>query len=715
MKKVLEHNKRDFVIALLAIVGFFLFIPVFTYAYFARDLGSKERIMNRNDTGIILLDRKDRPFFSFYEAKYKVFIPLALISTPAQQTIIAGEDKEFYAHPGFSIRGIVRSVIRDLQQKDVAYGGSTITQQLVKNALLTPRKNFLRKYQELILAQEIERRYTKNEILEMYLNSAYFGEGAFGIEEAALTYFGVHAKDLTLAQASYLAGLLPAPSRYSPFVSDGKQAKERQRYVLDQMQEMGHITVQQAQDIFVQELQFAGRKDFLNAKAPHFALLVRKKLVDKYGEEQVSRSGFKVKTTIDLDYQDFAETVVANQVTQLAAQDVTNGAALIMDAKSGALLTMVGSKDWSDNSFGKVNMTLSKRQPGSSFKPLVYIAAFEDNLITPATVLKDERRTFSGNYRPENYDRRFRGNVLVRRSLANSLNVSSVEVMEKVGVPRAIEMAKRLGITELSEDTSDYGLSMVLGTKEVTILDMTTAYSVFANNGVRNDPFIIHEIRDKSGNVVFTHENNVETVIDAGYTFLISSILSDKNIRREVFGNTLDTNTIAAVKTGTTEDYKDAWTMGYTPDIVVGAWVGNNDGKPMERIAGSLGAAPIWKALIDKFAQERGGFIPPANILSLQVCQSNGLVARSATGSAYLEYFVRGTEPTRLCTGGDVPRQSITPQPTRQEQQQATPTVLPTASPVTPSSTVTPTPTVSQQNRSTIEVESKDKKNDKDD
>lgn len=665
-------DKRDIWLAVIAVVTLITFIPIFTYLYFAKDLTSKESIMNRNNTGFILTDRNDKPFFAFYEAYEKEFIPLSKIPKHTQQAVIAIEDREFYTHPGFSIRGIARSVVADIKNQEIVSGGSTITQQLVKNALLNPQRSFLRKYQEIVLAQEIERRFDKNEILEMYLNSVYFGEGAFGIQEAAQRYFSKNATDLTLAESTILAGVLPSPARYSPLNGQGDKAAQRQKLVLNAMVKEGYISQNQMDQVLSEKITLKPQKDDVNSLAPHFAIMVRDELIKRYGEEYISRSGFRVKTSIDLELQEYAESVVSQQVATLERNRVTNGAAVVMNPKNGEILAFVGSKDWSDESFGKVNIPLSLRQPGSSFKPIVYAAAMEKKIITAATPLKDQPTTyrFDGQeYKPENYDKKFRGTVLVRRSLANSLNVTSVEIMNKVGVNASIEFANRLGISTL-KNPSNYGLSLVLGAGEVKLIELTNAYSVFANTGIKNTPTSILEIQDKTKSSIYKYIPNQEKVLEPEFAFIISSILSDNNARAEVFGNALTISRPAAVKTGTTENYRDAWTVGYTPSVTVGVWVGNNDGKPMDNIAGSLGAAPIWRLLMERAV--RGTpveqFRAPSTVVQRAVCQSNGLLTREATSSAVNEYFLRGTEPTQYCSLPVQPTPSTTVSPTASQQ-----------------------------------------------
>lgn len=629
-----------------------------TNAYFQATIKDKEVLINNKNTGILLLDNKGDPFFSFYNGKRRKYVTLAEISKHAQRAAIVAEDKEFYQHGGISLRGIIRSVGLDIREKSLAFGGSTITQQLVKNVLLTPEKSVIRKYQEAILSQQIEKRYSKDEILEMYFNSIYFGEGSFGIEDAAQTYFGKRAKDLTLTEASFLITLLPAPTQLSPYNGDKNEAFRRQKVLLAEMLEFGSITQSEFDGAIKEQLAFKNNNEDANNIAPHFALMVRDDLIKKYGEEKIIRSGYTVKTTLDTNWQEYAEVSVKNHVERLKENQVTNAAMVAMDPKTGEVKSLVGSADWGNVNNGKINMATSPRQPGSSFKPIVYAKAFEDRTITPASVLKDRPITFRDPncpgceaYSPKNYDGKYRGDVLVRRALANSLNIPSVEVMQKVGVEKTLEKAKELEIDTLDRPSSDYGLSLILGAGEVPLIKMVQVYSSFANKGTENQIKTYTQISDKKGENIYTAENKIKRVWPENVSFLISSILSDTNARAEVFGNALNTNRTAAVKTGTTEDYKDAWTIGYTPDLVVGVWVGNNDNAPMDRIAGSLGAAPIWKDLLEKFSEgiPSKAFEKPADIKELSVCRSSGLKAKSNSSSAYVEYFIPGTEPTKEC------------------------------------------------------------------
>lgn len=672
LSKVFYINKRDIFIAGGAILAMFVAVTLTTYTYFAKDLTSKERIMNKNDTGITLLDDKEQPFFTFYATRQKQLVKLDEIPLHVQQGVIAVEDKEFYYHPGFSIRGIIRSLLINLREKEIMYGGSTITQQLVKNSLLSPKKSFLRKYQEIIIAHEIERRYSKEEILEMYLNSVYFGQGAFGIEEAAERYFGKKAYDLTLPEGSFLISLLPSPSQAAN--GDSSQIKTKQNIVLTEMLKEEFITKQQLNQALSEELIFSSESQSkLNKWAPHFAIMVRDELIKNFGEEFVARSGFKVKTSLNLDWQMYAEEAVARHVANLSRNRVSNGASVVIDPKTGEIKALVGSIGWGNEEFGKVNVTTSTRQPGSAFKPIVYAKAFEENLITPATILRDRPVVYkeANNYKPKNFDNKFRGPVTVRRALANSLNVPSVEVMAKVGVSDAIEMANKLGITTL-KNTSDYGLSLVLGAGEVKLLELTSAYSTFANSGERNEPVAILEIENKLNQTIYTHKKSPKQVLSPAYSFLISSILSDTRQRAEVFGRALNISRPAAVKTGTTENFRDSLTIGYTPSLAIGVWVGNNDGAPMDNVAGSLGAAPIWRQLMEEFTRGTAieEFIPPYDIVKLTIC------TKTATFSASVEYFIKGRELQEKCTPTSTP-QNPTSSPDNSTPTQPQPTAPP--------------------------------------
>ncbi len=697
IKELFVTFKKPLLVAFLAGIALLIIIPILTYLFFIRDLSSKENILSRKSAGVILTDRNDKPFFTFYQAKQQNNVPIAEIPEEIQQAVVAAEDRDFYKHQGFSIEGFGRAILTNIREEELSQGGSTITQQLVKNTLLSQEKSFFRKYQELFLAIEVDRRFSKEDILEMYLNTSYFGEGAYGVQDAAKIYFSKESSELTLAESALLTGILPAPSALSPLSGNRERAFARQQLVLKLMKDQGYITEEERMQAESEEIAFNPTIEERNVKAPHFALMVKDELIKKYGEQRVARSGFTVKTTINLEDQEYAETTVANQVTRLARNKVTNSAAVALDPKTGEILALVGSHDWFDEENGKINMAIRARQPGSSFKPLVYAKALEDRIITPATQLEDKPVTYPGGYKPKNYDGKFRNEVLVRFALANSLNIPVLHVLEQVGIPDVLSFAERMGITTLKSPSS-YGLSLALGAAEVPLIEMTSAFGTFANKGKLVKPTSILEIKDKRGKIIFTHVPSEQNALSEEVAFQISSILSDNATRAEVFGNSLTLSRPAAVKTGTTEDYRDALTIGYTPSLVVGVWVGNNDNSPMDSIAGSSGAAPIWRSIMERlFAGtpvER--FRQPSGILTTQVCRENGLRSVTATSSAYSEFFLPGTLPRKACNEAS-PTPDISETPTPTESPDDTPTPTPTAQveQPTPTPTSTPTPTPS--------------------
>lgn len=670
-----------------------LFAPFLLYVGYTRDIQNKEQLVNKRNTGLVLLDRNGKEFFSFNHAAEITYIPLASIPQQVQQAAIAAEDKNFYTNPGFSLTGMGRAFLADVFTHQLSQGGSTITQQLVKNTLLTSQKSFLRKFEEVLLAYAITKRYSKQDILEMYLNSAYFGEGAFGVENAAETYFGIHAKALDTAQAALLIGLLPAPSSYSPFSNNPSIAEKHQREVLQEMQQQGYISSDAYELAVNEDLVFSpvSSPTSTNILAPHFAIMVRDALFKEYGEDYVIRAGFHVKTTLNSDWQAFAERVVANQVVRLGSQNVSNGAAVILNPQTGEILAMVGSHNWDDQVNGKTNMAITPRQPGSSFKPIVYATAFDEHILTPATILHDDPTIFPDNYKPKDFDGRYRGAVTVRRALANSLNIPAVETLEDVGIPDALSMAKNMGITTLG-DPSEYGLSLVLGAGEVTLLDLTNAYATLANAGVRSTPTSVIQIADNTGQNIFSSHQDAQQVLSTGASFLISSILSDPGARAEEFGNALNIGYPAAVKTGTTEDFRDSLTMGYTPEVAVGVWVGNNDNTPMDSIAGSLGAAPIWKQIMVYVLPQLPNvtFTRPDSVVQQVVCPYEFAASSSISArTRYSEYFLSGTEPLTPCT--NIP--TIQQFPTYPVPSFPTDMPVPTIPTDTPTPTPFPTPT----------------------
>ncbi len=641
---------------LVALVILIILLAITIRVYRSYDVSNKDTIMNRGDTGLMLYDRTGKLFFAFNRARPRIFVPISDVPSLTQQAIISAEDKDFYSHHGFSVSGIMRSLYLDLKHQQVLYGGSTITQQLVKNSLLTTTKTVTRKFQEIVIAAKLERNFSKQEILEMYANSAYFGAGVFGIEAASQTYFDKGAKELTLGESAVLAGLLPSPATLSPLALDEKDMKERQLIVLTHMQEEGYITAEQKNAAIQEPITLQRREDGLNETAPHFALMVKQQLDRAYGEEAVIRAGLKVTTTLDLAWQKYAETAVQTHVRSLQTSGVGNGATVVLDPATGEIRALVGSVDWFQEGYGKANMAMSPRQTGSAFKPIVYAEALESQVITPGTLLHDIPTTFPGNYKPKDYDNKWRGQVLVRRALANSLNVPAVETIAKAGIANVVNLAHKMGVSTMS-DNAKYNLATALGSENISLLELTSAYGSLANKGLATPPVTATAIHDKYGREITLKKKSPTQALDEKIAFMISSMLSDNKARAEVFGKLLSISRPAAVKTGTTQDYRDGWTVGYTPNLVVGVWIGNNDNTAMQRIPASTGAAPLWRNLMEHYlsGMPYEEFTPPAGLVSHRVCQSSTL-----------EYFLPGTEPTRPCVPSPSPV-SPGPLPTPQD------------------------------------------------
>lgn len=655
----LSWKKRIFVVV-APILALLILIPILTYFYFARDIADIDRLMNRNNTGIVLYASDGKTeVYSTGRAEHRKLVPLSKISSPVKEALVAAEDKDFYDHSGFSVLSTLRAVYGYLLNGGGSFGGSTITQQLAKITVLSSQRSFLRQYQAFSIAVAIENTYTKDQILEMYLNSVYFGENAFGIEQAAQVYFGVKPSQLNLAQATMLIGLLPAPSLYSPISGNAEYANERQETVLSRMVENDYITQKEMDKVLAQKLKYQKVSSPINdSVAPHFAEMVLAELYEKYGEETVTRTGYRVTTTLDAKVQKVLQDATAANMPTIRANGGSNAAAVAIDPKSGEVRGLIGSYDWNDEKFGKVNVALSDRQPGSSFKPIYYAQALANGVITPATVLDDKLTDFGGGYTPQNADRKFRGDVTVRDALNWSLNIPAVKVMQKLGLDEAIQTANRMGLSSIS-DKNDYGLSLALGAAEVRLLDLTNAYAAFANKGQQYETSIIKSIDSKYNDRVFeAKEKSSKEVMSPQGSFLISDILSDNTSRASVFGNTLsvfDSITGAskkvAVKTGTTNDSRDAWTMGYTPDVAIGVWVGNNNNAPMYN-GGSIMAGPIFtRAMGAIMAGVDTKFEVVSGIVQRNICRSNyGLADKAVSGKTFSEYFLSNALPGTSCS-----------------------------------------------------------------
>ena len=645
----------------LAKLGFFGAIGFFVFLFFvlpllAFNLPSPDKIVRDEGYSTKILDRNGNALYDIYADQKRTPVVLSDIPLYLRQATLAIEDKNFYKHGGFDPVGMLRGVTR-IFLRGRAQGGSTLTQQLVKNVLLTSDRTIVRKIKEFVLAIQIERKYTKDQILQMYLNEAPYGGTAWGVEAAAETYFGRKVSDLNLVESAIIAGLPQSPSRYSPYSSTPKAYITRTEDVLRRMREDGYITKDQEKSAVgaLASVEFQPRgADF---KAPHFVQYVQKILEDRYGTAAVEAGGLRVTTTLDLELQEKAQTVVSEEIEKVEKQHITNGAAVVVNPETGEILAMVGSKNFAAEDYdGQVNVTTSLRQPGSSFKPFTYVTAFKEGY-TPSTLLMDVPTTFPGgvgqpDYNPVNYDEKYRGPIQVRYALANSINVAAVKMLAKVGIKDVLSTATDLGITTLpptAETLKRVGLSLTLGGGEVRLIDMTGAYSAFVNKGFRAEPVAILKVEDVKGKIL---EDNTpkkgKRVLSEEQAYLISNILSDNGARKEVFGlNSLLNVKNMMVKTGTTNDKRDNWTIGGNINAMVGVWVGNNDNSEMLNVAsGVSGASPIWRRIVLEAVKGKPdtGFEVPSGIVTAEVDGVSGYRAHDGFTSRS-ESFVKGTEP----------------------------------------------------------------------
>ncbi len=583
----------------------------------------------------------------------RVDVTLDQISPAMVEATIATEDRYFYLNVGVDPIAITRAVYDNLSERQIVSGASTITQQLARNIFLEPQerteKSFLRKLREAVLAVEISRRYTKTQILEVYFNQIYYGNLAYGVEAAAQTYFGKPARDLTLPEAAMLAGLPQSPATLDPYLNP-EGAKARQQIVLGLMVEAGYLTSGEADQAAATPLTF--RDPQFPLEAPHFVGMVREELERIIPPAYLYQAGLRVYTTLDSDIQTAAEIAVRERVEALAGHQVTNGALVTLEAKTGQILALVGSKDFRDSTIeGQVNMVTSLRQPASTIKPLLYLTAFERLGWTPSTLLMDvpvEYPDEFGNiYRPTNRDHQFYGPVTIRTALANSLNIPAVKTLEQLGISSLKDTATRLGISSLKGD--DYGLSLALGSGEVSLLEMTGAYQALANEGIQLKPTSILKITDSFDREIFPDRPQPRRVINEAHAYLISHILSDREARMEEFDpdQLLTLSRPAAVKTGTTNDWRDSWTIGYTPDFVTGVWVGNANNEPMQAIDGLTGAGTIWHRFMEEILQDEPlrEFPRPPTITELEVCADTGTLPSAVCPETRSEIFFRDQPP----------------------------------------------------------------------
>ena len=602
-----------------------------------------------------IFDRKGRLLFEIYSEKRRTPVELKEISDNLKKATLAIEDVNFYKHNGFDWKGILRGLYRTVVKKRLQ-GGSTLTQQLVKNALLTQERTLSRKIKEAILTVATEMLYSKDQILEMYFNQTPYGGTIWGVQSAARGFFNKEARDLTLAEAALVAGLPGSPTKYNPF-SHPEAAKARQELVLTRMEEVGFISKEEMEKAKAEKLNYYLDKNGI--LAPHFVFFVKEKLAEEYGLKRLTEGGLKITTTLDLDIQKMVEATAAGEVAKLKKSNVTNGAALITEPGSGQILAMVGSIDYfSDEIDGKYNVTTALRQPGSSIKPLNYAVALELGKITAAAVVDDNPTCFGREnqkaYCPTNYGGSYHGLQSIRNTLANSLNIGAVKVLKLNGVETFIASASAMGLSTL-KDPANYGLSLTLGGGEVLMTDMATAYGVLANMGIKQNLNPILKVVDKNGQTLEEYKENLgERVLSRETSFIIQQILSDDGARSMVFGRgsllNIKGHPEVAVKTGTTNDLRDNWTFGYTSDYVVGTWVGNNDNSKMRGVvSGTSGAAPIWNGIMTQLLKEKQVKKPnkPEGIVGMNVCNMTGGAVPDGGCESHYEYFNKNFLPAK--------------------------------------------------------------------
>src|SRR3972149_1656914 len=653
-KKILKISKFAF----LGVVGLF-FATFLLLPLFAFNLPSPDQVVRREGYSTKILDRNGGVLYDIFLDQRRTSVPFDEIPIYLRQATIAIEDKNFYKHQGFDPTAYLRAVYNIFVKRRLQ-GGSTLTQQLVKNVLLSPERTVFRKIREFILAIQIERKYSKDEILRMYLNEAPYGGTAWGVGSAAEVYFGKKVKDLTLIESAILAGMPQRPSVYSPYSSTPNAYIGRTQEVLRRMREDDYITKDQeaAAREELENITFQDRA--ASFKAPHFVQYVQKVLSERYGEAVVEQGGLKVTTTLDLKLQEEAEAIVGEEIEKVEKQNITNGAAVAINPETGEILAMVGSKDFDapdyDGQFNAVTQAL--RQPGSSIKPVTYVTALKEGH-SASTLIMDVATTFPGGigqpeYKPVNYDGKFRGPMQVRFGLANSINMVAVKMLAMVGIKDTLETAYDLGISTMEpnqETLNRVGLSLTLGGGEVRLLELTGAYAAFMNKGFRVDPVAILKVEDQKGKVLEEEKpKKGKRVLSEEQAFIIADILSDNNARSEIFGTNSLLNIpgkTVAVKTGTTNDKRDNWTIGGNSLGLVGTWVGNNDYTAMLQVAsGVSGASPIWRRILLEVLKDKPNvkFEIPSGIVTASVDTVSGYRAHDGYASRS-EYFIKGTEP----------------------------------------------------------------------
>jgi 1A family penicillin-binding protein len=582
------------------------------YEWIWKDLPDVNLIYNQPNLSTKILDRNGKLLYKFYENENRTWVPLDKIPKDLIEATIAIEDKDFYKHHGLSFKGLVNAVFYNFKknEEDKPRGGSTITQQLVKNVFLSNEKTFKRKIKEAVLTIMVERKLTKDEILERYLNQVSYGGEAYGVEEATQKYFGKDVGDLNTLEAAYLAGLPAAPSSYSPYGNDPSLGLVRSKHVIEEMVNNKYLTQEEANKWLNEKIEI--RTNGKEIKAPHFVFYVKNILEKKYGYTNLEKQGLTIRTTLDLNIQNTAQKIVTDEVKKIENLRISNGAALILDVKSGDILAMIGSVDYGSKKIdGKFNVTTGLRQPGSSIKPINYLLALQ-NGFSLASTIEDSPVSYQIKgqkaYTPQNYNGKYMGNVTLRTALASSLNIPSVKLLNQNGVNNMIDLAENMGINTWTE-RSRFGLSLALGSGEVKMTELSQAYSIFANLGDKVEVNPILEIDNYLGEKIYTKEIQKKQLIKSEYAYMINDALSDNQARSPIFGTNsklVIKDKTVAVKTGTTNNLKDNWCIGWTPSYLVATWVGNNDGTPMSWVAsGVTGATPIWNNLMTEMLKNK--------------------------------------------------------------------------------------------------------------
>jgi len=653
------------------VLGLLFFIALLTW--YSRDLPSPNQLVRKDGFTTRILDRNGEIIYDVYKEVKRTPVTWEEVPDNLKWATVAVEDKHFYSHPGFSVWGMFRATYNIIIHRKLQ-GGSTLTQQLIKNVLLTSERTLPRKFKEFVLSLQTERKYTKDEILLMYLNEAPYGGSAWGVGAAAEQYFDKKVADLDLMESVILAGLPQRPSVYSPFSDTPEAYIGRAQVVLRRMREDGYISSEEEKEALekLDEAEFYQGGNLLSA--PHFVSYVKGILSEKYGEEIVEQGGLEITTTLDLELQEKAEIIVAEEIEKMEGYKISNGAAVVLNPETGEIMAMVGSKDYfAEDIPGKFNVvTQGLRQPGSAIKPVTYATALEKNY-TAATLLMDTKTVFpvagQKDYVPVNYDGEYHGPMLTREALANSINVAAVKTLAKVGVEPMLALGYQMGLNTLEPTKANlqrFGLSATLGGAEVKLIELASAYSAFGNGGFKQEAIAVLEVKNRDGKVLESFKSKKgPRVLSQGAAFIISHILSDNTARSLVFGLNSALNipgNQVAVKTGTTNDLRDNWTIGWTPSVLVGVWVGNNDNSSMSRVASGIsGAAPIWRRIILTALNNlpKKEFVQPASVVTAEVDKISGYRAHDGFASK-MEYFIKGTEPVgadpihsklKLCRG----------------------------------------------------------------